>query len=83
MLALLLLRETLKLFPLRQKPHEHLGGLQGRGASDTPHAPGKKREREREREGRERDRERERVRERSLSPCHSKREWVGLEARGR
>ena len=50
MLALLLLRgETFKLFTLLQKPHEHRGGLQGRGASDIPHAPGKKRERERER----------------------------------
>ena len=27
-------------------PHKHRGGLQGRGASDTPHALGKKTERE-------------------------------------
>ena len=41
-----------------QSPHKHRGGLRGRGASDTPHAPMKKRERERERET-ERERERE------------------------
>ena len=27
---------------LPQSPHEHRGGLRGRGASDTPHAPAKK-----------------------------------------
>ena len=59
----------IELFTLLQKPHEHRGGLQGRGASDTPHAPGKKRRR-REREGalclpstlgKERERERESI----------------------
>ena len=43
---------TCSTFTPRPKPHEHRGGLQGRGGLTAPHAPGKKRERERER-GRE------------------------------
>ena len=42
-------REKHLAFTLLQSPKKHRGGLRGRGASDTPHGPGKKRERERER----------------------------------
>ena len=34
------------ILTLLQCPHKHRGGLCGRGASDTPHAPGEKRERQ-------------------------------------
>ena len=40
---------TCSTFTPHPKPHEHRGGLQGRGGLTAPHAPGKKRERERER----------------------------------
>ena len=39
-------RRAYTAFTPHPEPHEHRGGLQGRGGLTAPHAPGKKRDRE-------------------------------------
>ena len=56
---------TCSTFTPHPKPHEHRGGLQGRGGLTAPHAPGKKRERETDTE-RERETDTEREREKRM-----------------